>query len=519
MGYAFISHSSKDIEAANAVKAILERNGIETWMSEYDIPAGVKYSDELVDAIENCACFVLLLSDAAQKSSDILNEVNLANHFDKPKIPVQLEDIELSRSFMYYILAAQIVSINAIDESSSEMQKIIKAVFEHTNNDETEDVSQATSPIIFDPAEEMSIFERIANLERVIREHPHGLKNRSFYFSDLCKQYARVGSFYLENSKLSESEFYYLLAAKGYAKLVNKSIKPHNRRRFSRDLAYCYIHIGDVYRKMGNHQKAEEHYALAQSVFEEFSQNLQKRFFSDEISICSERLGDFYAESNQTQKAEEYYLKAIGAKNNASYNEKIGDFYRKNNRPIKAEEHYLIAIKTSNPASSNEKLGDLYRENGRLKDAEEYYFKAICRLENYADSCNHTGDYYYEKGFVKNSESSYMQANETRKELATIFNKLSNLYKGNEQPQKSEEYSTKAADANEEYLVSSIELYEKLAGDNPDKYTGDLASSYFDYAKSINDDVYYEKAYNLAKTVMNDPRCQKIVEELKDVFS
>ena len=57
----FISFSSKDTSIANKVKEILEKNGIEVWISYEAINGGNDYSIEIPLALKSCEYFLLIL--------------------------------------------------------------------------------------------------------------------------------------------------------------------------------------------------------------------------------------------------------------------------------------------------------------------------------------------------------------------------------------------------------------------------------------------------------------------------
>ena len=126
--YVFISYSSKDIELADKVKILLNKNGIETWMATCDIPAGSKYAELLIRAIRNCGCLLLLLTHDSQNSVWVAKEVERAINYKKTIIPVQIEDVVLNDEFEMYISENQILSIKEIDDTTSEFQSLIKAI-------------------------------------------------------------------------------------------------------------------------------------------------------------------------------------------------------------------------------------------------------------------------------------------------------------------------------------------------------------------------------------------------------
>lgn len=128
MGYAFISYSSKNRDAADAIRSLLIKNKIDTWMAPNDIPAGSKYAQVIGKAVKNCACFVLMLTNDSQKSLWVAKEVERAINYRKTIIPIQLEDIQLNDEFEMYISTDQIIAVRKIDEHTDEIQKLVSTI-------------------------------------------------------------------------------------------------------------------------------------------------------------------------------------------------------------------------------------------------------------------------------------------------------------------------------------------------------------------------------------------------------
>lgn len=136
MGYAFISYSTKNQSTADAMRALLKKYNMDTWMAPYDIPAGGEYAEVLYEALSGCACLILLLTDAAQSSQWVRKEVNTAITHGKMIIPVQLEEMELNSMMKFYLNDQQIVPVHSIDESNPEMQGVLKRVIGLTGSRE-----------------------------------------------------------------------------------------------------------------------------------------------------------------------------------------------------------------------------------------------------------------------------------------------------------------------------------------------------------------------------------------------
>lgn len=126
--YAFISYSTKNQDAADAMREVLKKRGINIWMAPGDIPAGSKYAAVINKAIKNCNCLILMLLEASQNSIWVAKEVERAVHYQKPIVPVQIENVILNDEFEFYISTDQIVALKKIDESSAAMKKILISV-------------------------------------------------------------------------------------------------------------------------------------------------------------------------------------------------------------------------------------------------------------------------------------------------------------------------------------------------------------------------------------------------------
>lgn len=141
MSYVFISYSSKNQKYADATRELLLENSISCWMAPYNIPAGHKYAGVINDALENCSCLLLLLTEDSQDSEYVNREVERAISNKKSIITMQLEEIELNSDFKFYISCGQVVAVNKIDASSPAMKKILDSVnvFVNTNSNSSAD--------------------------------------------------------------------------------------------------------------------------------------------------------------------------------------------------------------------------------------------------------------------------------------------------------------------------------------------------------------------------------------------
>ena len=153
MSYVFISYSSADQAAAEAMRDFLVENGIRTWMAPHDIPAGSKYAQVINHALRDCACLVLMLTNESQSSTWVAKEVERAIHYKKTVMPLQLEELVLNDEFEFYISTDQIVPVKRIDGSNPALQKVLRSIRVCL---EQEDVPAAPQPLL-QPAAELDM--------------------------------------------------------------------------------------------------------------------------------------------------------------------------------------------------------------------------------------------------------------------------------------------------------------------------------------------------------------------------
>lgn len=104
-GQAFISYSSKDKEATEQLCKVLENAGVKVWYAPRDI-GRADYASEIVTAIMNASCFIVLLSKNSLNSQHVLNEIDVAfkrMKEDRKLLPIRLEEVEMIPAFEYYL--------------------------------------------------------------------------------------------------------------------------------------------------------------------------------------------------------------------------------------------------------------------------------------------------------------------------------------------------------------------------------------------------------------------------------
>lgn len=91
----FISYSSVDKVAANAICHVLEQNKLRCWIAPRDIPPGAEYGDLIDEAIKHADVVVIIFSETSSTSSWVKGELNIAFEEQKTIIPFRLDSTPL----------------------------------------------------------------------------------------------------------------------------------------------------------------------------------------------------------------------------------------------------------------------------------------------------------------------------------------------------------------------------------------------------------------------------------------
>ena len=129
--YVFISYRTEySREQAETLRGILQAEGIETWKAPEDIPAGEDYLSVFTKAIEECACFAVLMSDAIQEDpgwsrKEIEYAINLEKSARFRIIPVMLDDVPLRGVMRMMLGGYQSVSVSELKKDDRGIRKLV----------------------------------------------------------------------------------------------------------------------------------------------------------------------------------------------------------------------------------------------------------------------------------------------------------------------------------------------------------------------------------------------------------
>jgi TIR domain len=119
----FISYSTEDKPAADAVCAIFEQNGIRCWIAPRDIMPGADWGGSIVNSIRASRVLLLVFSTNANKSVQIKREVEIAADSSVTIVPLRIENILPTESFQYFL-----GNIHWLDALSPPLEKHLEEV-------------------------------------------------------------------------------------------------------------------------------------------------------------------------------------------------------------------------------------------------------------------------------------------------------------------------------------------------------------------------------------------------------
>jgi Novel STAND NTPase 2/TIR domain len=99
----FISYSAKDKKIADAICQALEEAGLDCWIAPRDITPGAKYAEALIDGINNCKIFLLILSFTSNESPQVEMEVDRAASKNITILSFRIDPVVLSKTMEYYL--------------------------------------------------------------------------------------------------------------------------------------------------------------------------------------------------------------------------------------------------------------------------------------------------------------------------------------------------------------------------------------------------------------------------------
>ena len=122
--FVFISHAQEDSAVANAVCAALESEGVRCWILPRDVRPGQEIGWVVSDALRESRLMVLVFSSSANRSSEVLNEVERAVKQGMAILVFRIEEVQASESLERFIGSGRRV----VDGFAPPLERNLKAL-------------------------------------------------------------------------------------------------------------------------------------------------------------------------------------------------------------------------------------------------------------------------------------------------------------------------------------------------------------------------------------------------------
>ena len=130
----FISHSSINKNVADAICADFEQHKIKCWYAPRDIMAGESWPSAIKHGIEEAEILILVFSEKANESRQVINEVSLAYNQGKTIIPFKIANTPMNDDFDYFLNRVHWLDAvtQPLEESITAMRKYVENILGYT---------------------------------------------------------------------------------------------------------------------------------------------------------------------------------------------------------------------------------------------------------------------------------------------------------------------------------------------------------------------------------------------------
>ena len=128
--YVFISYASVDRDRVVPIVEQLEAVGVRVWLDRHEITGGQNYGAQIVQSIRNCAAMLVACSTAAMESRNVKQEIQLAWKYQRPYVPLFLEETTFTDEMAYWLEGWQWVDVGQASSTSwlPEIQRALEQI-------------------------------------------------------------------------------------------------------------------------------------------------------------------------------------------------------------------------------------------------------------------------------------------------------------------------------------------------------------------------------------------------------
>jgi hypothetical protein len=144
----FVSYSSRDKPVADAIVARLEQAGIRCWVAPRDVLPGMNWAQAIVEAIGSTRLMVVVLSGEANRSPQVLREVERAIAMGVVVIPFRVEAVEPTDAMAYYLASEHWLDALTppLDDHIATLAQVVEAFLERAPEPATTTTTGSTAP-------------------------------------------------------------------------------------------------------------------------------------------------------------------------------------------------------------------------------------------------------------------------------------------------------------------------------------------------------------------------------------
>ena len=130
MGQIFISYSRRDTEIVDRIAGQMKDAGLDVWVDREAIKAGNTWRLQIVEAIDTCLAFVLMLSTNSASSDNVRREIDLGQDIENPFLPIMLEPVKIPPEIRYQLAGQQIIDVQMVGFEKA-VSQLIETIQEH----------------------------------------------------------------------------------------------------------------------------------------------------------------------------------------------------------------------------------------------------------------------------------------------------------------------------------------------------------------------------------------------------
>ena len=124
----FLSYSRKDEARLTGIIQGIKSQGIPVFHDKEAIPGGARWPDMLYRSIRKCQVFLCILSPQSAGSINVLLEVALARHAERPILPVLLEAVALPGALQALLEGIQYLDLSGRPDSQAALNDLLQAL-------------------------------------------------------------------------------------------------------------------------------------------------------------------------------------------------------------------------------------------------------------------------------------------------------------------------------------------------------------------------------------------------------